>query len=93
MPKDPDRPRQFDNAKIGFLLGLKEDHVGYKVFIPAENTRKWAPDVDFDESILYGDRNRFHDYRLEEVDSETRKSRQNMEIHLCAKMIYPRVLR
>ena len=22
----------------------------------------------FDESILYGDRNRFHDYRLEEVD-------------------------
>ena len=68
MPKDPDRPRQFDNAKIGFLLGLKEDHVGYKVFIPAENTRKWAPDVDFDEFILYGDRNRFHDYRLEEVD-------------------------
>ncbi|CAH0476261.1 unnamed protein product [Peronospora belbahrii] len=45
------------------FLGLKEDNVGYKVFSPAENTRKWSPDVQIDESILYGDRYRRHDPR------------------------------
>jgi hypothetical protein len=56
VPKDADRPRGRENAKIGFLLGLSDDQVGYKVYYPSENTRKWVPDVEIDESIVYGDR-------------------------------------
>ena len=67
MSKEPDRPRHYDNSKIGFLLGLNDDHVGYKVYVPAEKTQKWAPDVDIDDSLLYGDRNHCQDYRLEKL--------------------------
>ena len=67
MPKDSDRLRHFDNAKIEFLLGLKQDHVESKVYFPAENTRKWTLDVDIDESIFYGGLNHCQDYRLREL--------------------------
>ncbi|CAI5703669.1 unnamed protein product [Peronospora effusa] len=53
VPKGPDRPRHKDNATIGFVLGLRDDQVGYKIYFPHEHTRKWAADVAIDESIVY----------------------------------------
>ncbi|KAJ0398289.1 hypothetical protein ATCC90586_007230 [Pythium insidiosum] len=41
VAKTPNRPREVDNAKIGFVLGLREDIVGMLVYFPDENTKKW----------------------------------------------------
>ena len=62
VPKDPERLRHIDNAKIGFLLSLKEDNVGYKIYYPQEHSRKWAPDVDIDDYTVYRDRHQYSNY-------------------------------
>ena len=80
VPTNPDQPRHYDNAKIRFLLSPKEDHVKYNVYIPAENTRKWALDVDIDESLLFGDRNRCQDYRLDELQFSSDVQAEDTEV-------------
>ena len=82
MPKELGLPRNPDNAMIALFLGLQELKVGWKGFTPAENTRKWAPDMNIKQTILYGDLYKCHDrslafdflfkhYRNDDSDSET----------------------
>jgi hypothetical protein len=69
VPDDPQRTRDMDNAAIGFVLGMEEGHVGYKIYFPHNNTFKWASDVVVDESIMYKDRHDCQAYiqQLEEL--------------------------
>ncbi|KAJ0392117.1 hypothetical protein P43SY_009214 [Pythium insidiosum] len=60
VAKTPNRPREVDNAKIGFVQGLREDIVGMLVYFPDENTKKWVSDVRLKEEILYRDRHAAH---------------------------------
>ncbi|CAI5717735.1 unnamed protein product [Peronospora effusa] len=72
---------QTDNATIGFVLGLRDDQVGYKIYFPHEHTRKWAADVAIDESIVYRDRHQCTTYvplldrlRFSPHDGDTRSA-------------------
>ena len=31
IPEGPNKPREHDNSKIGYILGLDDDHIGHEV--------------------------------------------------------------
>ncbi|DAZ95856.1 TPA: hypothetical protein N0F65_009130, partial [Lagenidium giganteum] len=64
VPKDPATQRENANVKIGWILVLDDENVGYKIYYTDERTRKWAADVRVEESIVFKDR---HDLLDEDV--------------------------
>ena len=56
VSKGSTKPREHDNAKIGYVLGLDDEHVGYKMYFPEERTCKWVDELSIDEQSLYNDR-------------------------------------
>ena len=44
------------NAKDGYALGQAEDVLGSKLYFSDERTRKFLPDIQVNEQVLYRDR-------------------------------------